>query len=178
VVELTHQVQILDLTQVLHLRLIILSVGGDVSVNSETLLMTDFVNLKIKSAQSFKGTHMSRVCIRVFIEVNVRTYISICICIVFLKFNHLKYLTSKFFKAGSTRLAPCSPWLYMSYQLIKFCFQHVQKLRRTRDIEGRTIVNAPAHHLAARLQRRLSKRNSNRFFLNFARATHAPCRNR
>jgi hypothetical protein len=48
---------------VLHLRLIILSVGDDVPVDSETLLVTDFVNLKIKSAQSFRGAHRDRVCI-------------------------------------------------------------------------------------------------------------------
>jgi hypothetical protein len=49
VMELT-QVQIIDLTCVLYLWLIILSVGGDVSVDSESLLVTDFVNLKIKLA--------------------------------------------------------------------------------------------------------------------------------
>jgi hypothetical protein len=41
----------------LHLRLIILSVGGDVPVDSESLLVTDFMNLKIKSAQFFGGAH-------------------------------------------------------------------------------------------------------------------------
>jgi hypothetical protein len=38
---------------VLHLRLIILSVIDDVIVDSEILLVTDFMNLKIKSVQSF-----------------------------------------------------------------------------------------------------------------------------
>jgi hypothetical protein len=33
------------------------SVGGDVSIDSETILMIDFMNLKIKSAQSFKGAY-------------------------------------------------------------------------------------------------------------------------
>jgi hypothetical protein len=33
---------------VLYLRLIIFLVGGDVSVDNETLLMTDLINLKIK----------------------------------------------------------------------------------------------------------------------------------
>jgi hypothetical protein len=37
--------------------------GGDVPVDSDTLLMTDFVNLKIKSAQSFEGAHRGRVCV-------------------------------------------------------------------------------------------------------------------
>jgi hypothetical protein len=57
---------------VLHLRLIILLVGGDVPIDSETLLVIDFVNLKIKSAQFFGGGHRSRVCVRVFIGVSAR----------------------------------------------------------------------------------------------------------
>jgi hypothetical protein len=51
---------------VLYLRLIILSVGGDVPIDSDTLLMTVFVNLKIKSAQSFRGAHKNRVCVRAY----------------------------------------------------------------------------------------------------------------
>jgi hypothetical protein len=47
----------------LYLRLIILSVGGDVLVDNETLLMTDFVNLKIKLIQSFKDVHRDKVCV-------------------------------------------------------------------------------------------------------------------
>jgi hypothetical protein len=43
----------------------------DVSVNRKTLLMTDFVNLKIKLTQSFECTHISRVYVRVFIGMNV-----------------------------------------------------------------------------------------------------------
>jgi hypothetical protein len=53
----------LDLTWVLHLRLIILSVGEDVPVDSETLLVTDFMNLKIKLAQSFKSAHRDSACV-------------------------------------------------------------------------------------------------------------------
>jgi hypothetical protein len=45
-------------------------VGGDVPVDSETLLVTDFVNFKIKSAQSFECAHRDRVYVRVFIGVN------------------------------------------------------------------------------------------------------------
>jgi hypothetical protein len=41
----------------LYLRLIILSVRYDVPINSEAVLVTDFVNLKIKSAQSFRDAH-------------------------------------------------------------------------------------------------------------------------
>jgi hypothetical protein len=41
-------------------------VGGGVPVDSETLLVTDFMNLKIKPTQSFEGAHRGRVCVRVF----------------------------------------------------------------------------------------------------------------
>jgi hypothetical protein len=41
------QVQIIDLIWVLHIRLIIFLVGGDVPVDSETFLMTDFINFNI-----------------------------------------------------------------------------------------------------------------------------------
>jgi hypothetical protein len=47
--------------------------------------MTDFVNLKIKLAQSFRGAHKGRVCMRVFIWVSAHTCMSICVCTVFLK---------------------------------------------------------------------------------------------
>jgi hypothetical protein len=60
-------------------------VGGDVPVDSEALLVTDFMNLKIKPAQSFGGAHKDRVCLRVFIGVNARTCMSIYACTVFLK---------------------------------------------------------------------------------------------
>jgi hypothetical protein len=60
---------------VLHLRLIIFSVGGDVPVDNETLLGTDFVNFKIKSTQCFEGGHMDRVY--VFIEISANIYIYI-----------------------------------------------------------------------------------------------------
>jgi hypothetical protein len=48
---------------VLYLRLIILSVKDDVSVDSDALLVTDFVNFKIKLAQSFRCTHRDSVYI-------------------------------------------------------------------------------------------------------------------
>jgi hypothetical protein len=59
--------------------------GGDVPVNSELLLVTDFMNLKIKPAQSFGCAHRGKVCVCVFIEVSARTCMSICVCTVFLK---------------------------------------------------------------------------------------------
>jgi hypothetical protein len=70
---------------VLYLLLIILSVGGDVPVDSEALLVTDFMNLKIKLAQSFGGAHRGRVCMRMFIGVSGCTCMSICICTMLLK---------------------------------------------------------------------------------------------
>jgi hypothetical protein len=79
------QVQILNLTCVLHLRLIILSVGCDVPIDGETLLMTDFINLKIKPTQSFKCTHRSRVCVYIFIVMRTHTCMSIYVCTVFLE---------------------------------------------------------------------------------------------
>jgi hypothetical protein len=54
-------------------------VRDGVSVDSESLLVTDFVNLKIKPTQSFEGAHRGRVCMHVFIGVSARTYMSICI---------------------------------------------------------------------------------------------------
>jgi hypothetical protein len=67
---------------VLYLRLIILSEGGDVPVDSETLLVTDFMNLKM--AQSFRGANRDKEYLRVFIGVNTHTCISIYVYTVFL----------------------------------------------------------------------------------------------
>jgi hypothetical protein len=47
-------------------------VGGDVPVDSKTLLMTDFMNLKIKPTQSFEDAYRDRVCIHAFIGVGDR----------------------------------------------------------------------------------------------------------
>jgi hypothetical protein len=60
-------------------------VGGAVFIDSQTFLVTDFVNLKIKSAQFFRGVHRGRVCMCMFIVVSVYTCMSICVCTVFLK---------------------------------------------------------------------------------------------
>jgi hypothetical protein len=67
---------------VLHLRLIILSERGDVPVDSEALLVTDFVNLKM--AQSFRDANRGKECLRVFIGVSTHTCINICVYTVFL----------------------------------------------------------------------------------------------
>jgi hypothetical protein len=58
-------------------------VGGDVPVDSETLLVTDFINLKIKPTQSFGGAYRGRVCVRVFI--GVIAHMNICVCTMFLR---------------------------------------------------------------------------------------------
>jgi hypothetical protein len=44
--------------------------------------LIDFVNLKIKSIQSFKGAHRGRLYVRVFIDVSVYRCMSIYVCIV------------------------------------------------------------------------------------------------
>jgi hypothetical protein len=44
-------------------------VGGDVSIDSETLLVTDFINLKIKPTQSFRDAHIDKIYVHVFIRV-------------------------------------------------------------------------------------------------------------
>jgi hypothetical protein len=70
---------------VLYLRLIILSVGGDIPIDSDVILVTDFVNLKIKPTQSFRCVHRDRMCVYIFIEVSIRISINIYISIVFLE---------------------------------------------------------------------------------------------
>jgi hypothetical protein len=54
-------------------------------IDNEALLVTDFVNLRIKPTQSFEGAHRGRVCVHVFIGVSARTCMSIYVCTVFLK---------------------------------------------------------------------------------------------
>jgi hypothetical protein len=66
-------------------------VGGDVSIDSDALLVIDFVDLKIKSIQSFECAHESKMRVRIFIGVNAHTYISIYIYTVFLKKANLAY---------------------------------------------------------------------------------------
>jgi hypothetical protein len=52
-------------------------VEDDVPIDIDALLVTDFVNLKIKSAQSFGCVYRDRVCIRVFIGVSAHMCINI-----------------------------------------------------------------------------------------------------
>jgi hypothetical protein len=72
----------------LYLRLIILSVGDDIFIDSGTLLVIDFMNLKIKSAQCFICVYSGRVCVRMLIKMSVHMYINIYICTVFLSKKH------------------------------------------------------------------------------------------
>jgi hypothetical protein len=55
-------------------------------VDSNTLLVIDFVNLKIKSTQPFRVAHIDKICVHVFIKISahIYIYISTYICIVFL----------------------------------------------------------------------------------------------
>jgi hypothetical protein len=69
----------------LYLRLIILSVKDDVSIDSDALLLTDFMNFKIKLTQSFRCAHRSKVCMCVFIGVSTHICINICVYTVFLE---------------------------------------------------------------------------------------------
>jgi hypothetical protein len=59
----------------LYLRLITFLVRADISVNSKMLLVTDFINLKIKLGQSFKDAHRDRMYICVFIRVSNHIYV-------------------------------------------------------------------------------------------------------
>jgi hypothetical protein len=54
-------------------------VGGNVSINNETFLMTDFVNLKIKPAQFFRDIHRDMMYICVFIRLSKHIYIYILV---------------------------------------------------------------------------------------------------
>jgi hypothetical protein len=47
----------------------ILLMVGDIFINNEIFLVTDFVNFKIKSDQSFRDTHKSSMCVDVFIII-------------------------------------------------------------------------------------------------------------
>jgi hypothetical protein len=63
----------------LYLRLIILLVGGDVPVDSETLLVTDFMNLKIKSAQFVEGAHRNSVYVYIYKDECSYVYEYLCL---------------------------------------------------------------------------------------------------
>jgi hypothetical protein len=60
-------------------------VRDDVIVDSDALLMTDFMNLKIKLAQSFKSAHRDIMYMHRFIEMSAHT------C----KYLYLYYISKK-----------------------------------------------------------------------------------
>jgi hypothetical protein len=64
-------------------------VRDDVSVDSETLLVTDFVNFKIKLTQSFKDAHRNMMYVCAFIDVSDHTCMSICICSMFVEIESI-----------------------------------------------------------------------------------------
>jgi hypothetical protein len=61
------------------------SMKCNINIDSDVFLVTEFVNLKIKLAQSFKYVHKNKVCVRVLIELSNHTYMSICVSMVFKK---------------------------------------------------------------------------------------------
>jgi hypothetical protein len=67
----------------LYLWLIIILVRCDVPVDNESLLVTDFLNLKIKSAQFFRDAHRNRVYVPIFIGVSARMCMSFYVYTVF-----------------------------------------------------------------------------------------------
>jgi hypothetical protein len=56
-------------------------VRGDVSVGSDALLVTDFVNLKIKLTQSFGCAYRSRMCVRIFIGLSAHRLSMFVLCL-------------------------------------------------------------------------------------------------
>jgi hypothetical protein len=65
-------------------------VEGDVPVDSETFLVADFVNLKIKLAQSFEYAHRDRMYVYVFIECSY-VYKYVCLYCVSKKKSRIEY---------------------------------------------------------------------------------------
>jgi hypothetical protein len=60
-------------------------VKDDVPIDSDALLVTDFMNFKIKLTQSFSCAHRNKVCIYVFIGVSAHMRINICVYTIFLE---------------------------------------------------------------------------------------------
>jgi hypothetical protein len=54
--------------------------GGDIPVDSEAILVTDFMNLKIKSVQYFECAHRNSVYVCIFIYVSTRISILVEFC--------------------------------------------------------------------------------------------------
>jgi hypothetical protein len=66
-------------------------------INSETLLMIDFIHLKIKSIQSFRGAHRNRIYVHVFTGVSTHICMSMYVYMVFLRKNTLSSPRPNFF---------------------------------------------------------------------------------
>jgi hypothetical protein len=60
-------------------------VGDDVPIDNDVFLMTDFMNLRIKSAHSFICVHRDMICICMLIEINIYTNMNIYVYTIFLK---------------------------------------------------------------------------------------------
>jgi hypothetical protein len=84
---------------VLYLQLIIFSVGGDVHIDSEALLVIDFVNFKIKLAQFFECVHRGRMCVYVFIRISA--HICMNICVLYCVFKKTSATKSYHYRPGS-----------------------------------------------------------------------------
>jgi hypothetical protein len=92
---------------VLYLWLIILLVGGDVSVDNESLLVINFVNLKIKLTQSFRDAHRDRV----FMCVHKSE------CSYMYEYLYL-YCVSKIDRITSIHLSLCINFYYWVFRLL------------------------------------------------------------
>jgi hypothetical protein len=58
-------------------------VEADVSVDSEMLLLTDFINLKIKPTQTFRCDHRAKMCVYLFVEMSVYMCIQVFMFVVY-----------------------------------------------------------------------------------------------
>jgi hypothetical protein len=82
VIELNHTGLNARFNMMLYLRLIILSVEDDIPIESETILVIDFVNLKIKLSQSFRCIHKDKMYVCMFIGMSNHIYIYMSICVI------------------------------------------------------------------------------------------------
>jgi hypothetical protein len=69
------------------------SSGSNPRFDSDALLVTNFVNLKIKSVQSFRYAHKGRVYMHIFNGVSASTCMSIYIYNIFLNKNTIIYFS-------------------------------------------------------------------------------------
>jgi hypothetical protein len=59
---------------VLYLQLIIFLVEDDVLIDNDVFSVTDFMNLKIKSTQFFRGAYSNKIYVHIFIWMSAHTY--------------------------------------------------------------------------------------------------------